>query len=208
MSLEKSRPFRVLLEVGCESCTWWHGEVLRASCESTNSGQYLRTGCEKRIHRTSWRNCLKIPDKLPSELPGVVRTEPEAPFRRLECHQIHTLEASLAIFQTVSEDEFSEVHTQHSPDPMRYASPDWGRAHLPHRAGAWYPPPALLLLFYVKIHISLTDIHILREYTVFIARLRDRCARGRRTATCPPSRPGPATSNPPPSAFPWAGGRR
>ncbi len=107
------------------------------------------------------------------------------------------------------EDEFSEVHTQHSPDPMRYASPDWGRAHLPHRAGAWYPPPALLLLFYVKIHISLTDIHILlRAYTVFTTRLRDRCARGRRTATCPPSRPGPATSNPPPSAFPWAGGRR
>jgi hypothetical protein len=48
------------------------------------------------------RNCLIIPDKLLSGLPRVVRTEPEAPFCRLEYHQICTLERLLAIYQTVS----------------------------------------------------------------------------------------------------------
>ena len=48
-----------LLGVGCMSCTGWHGEGLRASCESTVFGLYLRTVCVKRIHRTSWKECSR-----------------------------------------------------------------------------------------------------------------------------------------------------
>jgi hypothetical protein len=54
------------------------------------------------MHRTAWRNCLKIPDKLRSGLPRAVKGGQETQYRRLECHRIHTLGSLLAIFQTVS----------------------------------------------------------------------------------------------------------
>ena len=62
-----------------------------------------------RISKQFLRDCLKIPDKPHCGLSRVLRTQPGTPFHRLACHQTQRLRTPLAIFQTVSKVEFSEV---------------------------------------------------------------------------------------------------
>src|SRR5215216_4742414 len=64
---------------------------------------------DRLIHPSAWRDCLKIPDKPHCGLSRVLRTQPGTPFHRLACHQTQRLRTPLAIFQTVSKVEFSEV---------------------------------------------------------------------------------------------------